>query len=313
MVIFKKIYNIIFPILCLFIIFKFPIQSINGAKSGLLLWYSTIIPTLLPFIIISKIIVNSDSIKIFSYPFKILKKKFPTFNENIPFAIIMGIMCGYPMEAKLLNDMNKNNLIDNKNAQILLCLFNNASPMFIFGYVYGVYLKNILSISTIILLIYIPIVIYGVFLFVASHIFKNNKISATSIDNINNQAKEISINDIFMDAVNTIVMIGIYMMLFSIASNILIKITDSNIICSACSSILEITLGIDTIWNLDILLNIKTALILAITAFGGISSIAQTKCVLSNTELSINRYIISKIILSCMTYISTIIYLNLFV
>ncbi len=305
---FKKFFNIIFPVLCLFIIFKFPLQAINGAKSGLLLWYSTIIPTLLPFIIISKIIVSSDSIKIFSYPFKIIKKVFPNFNENIPFAIIIGIMCGYPMEAKLLNDMNRNNLIDNKNAQILLCLFNNASPMFIFGYVYGVYLKNVLSIYTIIILIYIPIILYGVFLLIISKLFDSTTINATSLDNIS-ATKKLSLNEVFMDAVNTIVMIGIYMMLFSIASNILIKITDSNTIYSACSSILEITLGIDTLWNLDILLNIKIALILAVTSFGGLSSIAQTKCVLPNTELSINKYIISKCILACLTYIFTMLYL----
>ena len=54
---------IFFSILC------FPEISIKGSKDGLLLWYDTVVPTLLPFIILSNTLISVDAISYFTYLF----------------------------------------------------------------------------------------------------------------------------------------------------------------------------------------------------------------------------------------------------
>ena len=51
----KKLLSLL-PLLFLFLILLFPTQARNGASSGLLLWFNVLLPTLLPFMILSDLI-----------------------------------------------------------------------------------------------------------------------------------------------------------------------------------------------------------------------------------------------------------------
>lgn len=69
-------------------------------------------------------------------------------NESITggkFGLSLWYSTILPMEAKLLDDMASQGLIPLKNADFLMSLFNNASPMFIYGYVYSLFLKDYLN------------------------------------------------------------------------------------------------------------------------------------------------------------------------
>jgi hypothetical protein len=69
-------------------------------------------------------------------------------------------------------------------------------------------------------------------------------------------------------------------------------------------SSIEITRGIELITGLNLYSTQKiTALVLALTSFGGISSILQTKQVIQNSGLSLKKYIIVKLMCGCLSYI----------
>lgn len=56
-------------ILLFFIMLSFPQEVFDGASEGLLLWFQIVLPTLLPFIIISNILIQTNSISLLSHIF----------------------------------------------------------------------------------------------------------------------------------------------------------------------------------------------------------------------------------------------------
>ena len=50
------------------------------------------------------------------------------------YAVLFGLLCGYPMGAKLTSDLYASRKISRREAQYLLTFTNHASPMFISSY-----------------------------------------------------------------------------------------------------------------------------------------------------------------------------------
>ena len=63
-------------VLCLLMLLFNPGLALEGARQGILLWGNVVLPTLLPFMICSGVIVALDAIHILTGPFKpILDRK----------------------------------------------------------------------------------------------------------------------------------------------------------------------------------------------------------------------------------------------
>lgn len=79
----KKSYLILLLIFILCYMLIDPVHGMEGVKNGLLLWYDRILPALLPFSIISYILVASDNLSFFSrilHP--VIKKLIPVSPRN---------------------------------------------------------------------------------------------------------------------------------------------------------------------------------------------------------------------------------------
>ena len=58
-----------FLLLLLFsLLLLFPEEVKTGAQSGLFLWYNSVVPILLPFLILSGVIIGTDSLSLFLQP-----------------------------------------------------------------------------------------------------------------------------------------------------------------------------------------------------------------------------------------------------
>ena len=115
----------------LFFMLLFPQETFLGAQEGLLLWFQTILPSLLPFIILSNVFVSTNAVHTLS---QLLRPFFCSlFQISAPssYAVFIGFLCGYPMGAKAISDLRKQNYISKKEGQYLLSFCNNTSPMFI--------------------------------------------------------------------------------------------------------------------------------------------------------------------------------------
>lgn len=306
-------------ILLFFILmFSFPYASYKGASSGLLLWFQTLLPTLLPFIIVSNMMIMLNIAgKISRILYPLLGKLFFVSPDGC-YPILIGFLSGIPMGAKSTADLTEAGKIDLNEGNFLLCMCNNASPIFIMNYI----ASNQLKMPEI--RFHLFAIIYGSSVISASlyRIYKNSRkniIKITSLSNtgIKGEAQTVRFSFDILDksilnGFEVITKIGGYIILFSILAQIINEIGSGiSLYKAAAMGILEITTGINQICRLPVSNNIKIVLVSVLTSFGGLSGLAQTKSVLGNSRLSVKSYITVKLISASMAMLLSILYVFL--
>lgn len=288
--------------LCTLILILFVINSnlvISGASFGLMLWYKNVLPMLLPFMLISGVIVSQMNILMKENPGNKVKKALFT-------TMSLGFFCGYPIGAKTCSEFVQNNTIKKSTGNIILPLCNNVSPMFISGYVVHRILKNHLSFFQVIVLIYLPYVIISVISYLThSLLTKREIVSVSETDEANTTVNNTGLNQYLINSISQITLVGIYIMSCSIIIQFISSIPGIfSPVKEILSGIMEITRGCSDISALsDISVQTKTALIISITSFGGVSSILQTQMVIQKSGLSIIYYTVIKAICAFFSYI----------
>lgn len=304
----KKVYYSIIISLFFILILINPMIAVYGASKGLLLWFHTIIPTLLPFIILSNLMVSLNIFHYFTFFLAPITKPVLGISKNSNYAIVLGMLCGYPMGAKICADLVSNNKISQKEGQYLLLFTNNVSPMFVISYINSSALKNKTMDLSILAAIYLaPIILSLVF---------NKRFRDTSKTIHDLSLKTSSVSKTFdfkmldqgiMDGFETVTKLGGYIILFSIISSFIQEKTEINLLVkSVLLGLVEITTGIDYIGSSTLPYYLKAFIICMITSFGGLSSLAQTNSMIKEAGLSIKPYFFSKIltgILSAFIYL----------
>lgn len=297
-------------LLCFFfLILLFPALTLNGAVSGLLLWYSVLLPTLLPFIITTNLIIKTNSFtlisKIFGTPFE---KIFGVSKEG-SFAVIIGFLCGYPMGAKVISDLYIHNTISKNEAQYLLSFCNNTSPIFIISYLVTQILRDTSLLFPTFLCLYGAPVIFSFF---TRNYYRFSPINNNIANNSPTRFSMPIIDRAIIDGISLIIKIGGYVMLFSIFISLLTPFAIE--VFSPLAYLLpalEITNGIQ-IYKLTDSLFIRYCQLIFITSFGGLCAVAQTQCVLQDTDLNISHYLLHKVLTSILAIIMAGLYLYLF-
>ena len=110
---------ICFAILILTVyILLYPADAVNASRNGLMLWYEKVLPTLLPFAIISNVLIHSGYMDALT---KHLTKYFrffmPVSGEGV-FILCSGFLFGFPMGSKNCAELLKANKIHPKEAEI---------------------------------------------------------------------------------------------------------------------------------------------------------------------------------------------------
>lgn len=305
-------------ILCLFffLLLLFPDAVQAGAKEGLYLWYSTMIPILFPFILISNLLLATDSIRYFTYPVLPLLKWFPNLNPSYFYALIFGWFCGYPMGGKTVADLLRSGKITSREANFLLPAANQASPMFLMGYL-GIHIfQNTYTFGQILFFVYAPVIVYfllGLFFLSLfpdkknfSHFpnsFSGFPLSASSLKEKNSTS--LSMEHTIFSSFQIIVNIGVYMMVFTILMRLCLLLLPNQNFLSILTGFLEMSTGISWLNSLSFLPSvIKTSLILSAASFGGLCTCAQTYSVTEGLELSLPYYIIGKLFLGSCTFVT---------
>ncbi len=302
----KKILTKAGIVLFLAVILIFPSSSYHGAKKGLLLWFNTILPTLLPFIILSNLVIELQITRPLSnllYPvFHILFG----ISRGGCYPVLMGFLTGIPVGAKSVADLINQGSIKEDEGQYLLGFCNNASPMFIMSYIAIAQLKLPEIRFGLLLIIYLSGILSSFLLFCIlpkGHKCRKPSLSATEYGsdynyNLDPPKFDFAILDsAITNGFEIITKVGGYIILFSIPAQIISNLgTGENYLKLLAIGILEITTGINQISISSLDMDAKIAFITMITAFGGLSGIAQTKSVINNTRLSIGLYIKAKLL-----------------
>ena len=113
----------------------FPTAASLGASQGLLLWFQVLIPSLLPFFLLSGFLIRSGLITNIGTALQpLLGRCFHTSPEGAA-CVLIGFLCGYPLGARTAADLYGRQKISRQEATYLLCLTNNISPGFLSGFV----------------------------------------------------------------------------------------------------------------------------------------------------------------------------------
>ncbi|MDF2868469.1 MAG: putative rane protein [Anaerocolumna sp.] len=292
----------------------FPSSSYLGAKKGLMLWFNTLLPTLLPFMILSNLIVRMRiTVPLSRILYPVFHRIFKV-TKNGCYPVLIGFLSGIPVGAKTTADMVERGELSENEGQYLLGLCNNASPMFIMSYI-SLSQLNKPGIRFVLLLILYSSALTATILW--QHLpFLHRSVSSLSMDigtipESSNRFDMKKLDKSIMDAFDIITRVGGYVILFSIAAQIITDtLTGNSPLKLILLGFLEITTGINKISTAPLSMDVKIALITMITAFGGLSGLAQTNSVISNTRLSIRTYFIQKVLHMFIALFMAILYVH---
>lgn len=119
---------------------------------------------------------------------------------------------------------------------------------------------------------------------------------------LNSGNPENTYSDIISSSVHNITVIGVYMVIFAIAGNLMCSYFSGDA-CTIISTYLEIGSGVPVLYSMDISTKIKTALILSLTAFGGLSALFQSRDMIRISGLSFIKYTTGKIVCAFLCFI----------
>ncbi len=301
----KKIVSLFIIIGFFVIMLIFPRQTFEGASNGLLLWFQIVLPTLLPFIILSNLLIHTNAVIYISAIVKPFVQRLFCVSDYGCYTVFVGFLCGYPMGAKVVADLIQTEKISQQEGQYLLSFCNNTSPMFIISFIVMQNLKNeSLLLGTLVILYLAPVLCS--FLFRRFYQAKKNVFIET------NHSKEGFCFDFnlfdncIMNGFETITKVGGYIILFSVLFSICQTVSYTKYVLP----FLEITNGIHWISNNIQPLYITFPLVLTLTSFGGFCAIAQTNSMIQESKLSILHYIIQKLITAVVTSLLAMIYIQ---
>lgn len=279
-----------------------PAQGLEAARDGLGLWLNTLIPTLLPFLILTDILLKTNLIEGLLSPFSGLWKLLFGLSPMGTYGLFTGILCGYPMGAKTASDLYEKGKISEREAHYLLTFSNNASPAFLTSYLAMECFDNRTSMTKIVgTLLLADLCCMLFFRFV---IYKNNTVSfamqntpaLSQCQKKTSTARSLgaSIDVSIMNSFETITRLGGYILLFSLITAIAAQYRTKqlflkNILCAA----LEITSGLHILKRSGLPYDMQYLCSMAVTAFGGLCILMQTKSILNN-RLSIRPYLSAK-------------------
>ncbi len=288
--------------------FFFPELVVSAARNGIQIWFHQILPALLPFTILSAILVKSDFLKSFNG------------NANLiatTLTMACGFIFGFPVGAKLSSDFHKQNLLSKEQATALAIATNNFSPMYVCGFAMSLlFASTEYNVSTYVVLYLIPLVIVTIYLIVNMK-SEDCNLNTHVTDESSSHKKTTSSFRLDMQIMDAGIISGFeslikicgYIVLFSIIAEIITNLwTNPPLIGNLLLGNLEITNGINLLSECDIAESLKYIVAIQLLSFGGLSGIAQTGSILSGSGLSIYKYIIGKAVLSLLLTLLSVIY-----
>ena len=308
--------SIVFCLFCIGLVL-FSNSNLIAAKNGLILWATAVVPSLFPFFVSTELLSYTNVIKYLGkWLTPIMRPLFNVPGEGA-FAFLMGLISGYPVGAKIVSNFVEQHIVTKEEGERLLAFTNNSGPLFIIGTV-GI---TLFGSTTIGIVLFVTHILACITVGIVLRFFSNN-ISASNSYNYNFPNKSVSIASLgevlgqsITSSISTILMIGGFVVIFSVVISILNQSgflsSLSSLLSPAMyaigfpvelikpilSGIVELTNGVSLIANTHIKamsFNIISASFLL--GLGGFSVLLQVFSIISKAGLSIKTYTIGKLL-----------------
>jgi len=312
-----------------FLLIKYPDESFEASLRGLHMWWEIVFPSLLPFFITAEILIGFGVVTFIGALFEPIMR--PIF--NVPgvgsFAWIMGMASGYPSGAKISSRLREEKQLTRIEAERLISFTNNASPLFIFGAVSVGFFHDAKLGLLIATCHYLGNTLVGICMrFYGDKAEPKNKATAQPQFSLKNAFRQMHftrmndkrpfgevIGDSILNSIKTLIMIGGFIILFSVIMQLLLVIGITPIIATLFQSVLqilslpvelalpiiagmfEITQGAQMTSQImtDTMLP-KAIAIGFILVFNGFSVQAQVSSIIAKTDIRFTPYFISRLL-----------------
>lgn len=313
-------------------IIYFPNVVVEASKNGLHMWWEIVFPSLLPFFIVAEILISFGIVRFVGVLLEPLMR--PLFNVSGAgaFAWAMGMVSGFPAGAKITARLYEDQQITKIEAERLISFTNNSNPLFIYGAVSVGFFANVKLGLLLAVSHYLGNLVVGIIMrfykYNETKDFKRGK----EDDNLFKVAfKELhstrlkekrTIGKILGDAVSnsirTLLIIGGFIILFSVLNQILFALGMTKILASTLTlffhmlslpealtlpliaGLFEITQGAYlTSQVINVSLLHQAMIVSFVLAFSGFSVQAQVASILAEAKLPFKPFFIGRVIQAC--------------
>lgn len=209
----KKSFLTLLILLFITLLIAYPTLCLKAAQDGLLLWFHKVLPSLLPFIIFINLLIPLDGLKGLITRADPLTRRFWHLPGYSFFAFLMGLIASYPMGAKTVKNLLEDGRLSVQDATITLCFSNNCGPLFIVATVGSAMLGHA-SLGYFLLAVHVLSALI-LSLFVTRRHHSHSPSLQSSISSTTPSFTTI-LNSGVMNAMDTIMCIGGYIILFSV-------------------------------------------------------------------------------------------------
>lgn len=283
----------------------------QAARDGLALCARVLVPSLFPFFVVSRLIVQTNAAKPLEKLLAPAMKALFGVSENASSALLLGLIGGYPTGAQITRELYEAKKIDREQARRLVCFCNNAGPAFIFGVVgsglfaslkTGFFLAAIHALSAVIL---------GVLL--------RKKGSKTCncgvrLHETQEGAEEVPFSSLFVSCVQqagaAVLRVCMFVTLFSVGSGLVRALTKDVLppaVFALVSGMLELSSGVAALGSCQLPLRASLSAASFLLAFSGLSVCAQTAAILTEDGLLPKGYVFVRLlqglIAAALTYV----------
>ncbi|MDI3546445.1 MAG: hypothetical protein PWR10_97 [Halanaerobiales bacterium] len=316
-------------------------DAFNAALEGLKVWWEIVFPSLLPFFIIAEILMGLGVVHFMGALLEPLMR--PLF--KVPgvgaFAMAMGLASGYPIGAKITASLRRKRLCSKTEAERLVSFTNTADPLFMVGAVaVGMFHRADLGII-IAGAHYISSIIIGLVL----RFYKGEKSERTFMPRKNKNRRNILsyaiteliearkndgrplgelLGDSVRESVNTLLMVGGFIILFSVITEIFIVTglinamtrffmyilqplgLSQTMVLPLISGFFEITNGTNLASQAMAPLLQQVIIANAVIAWSGLSVHAQVATMVNGTDIKLKPYVFARILQSILAGVITI-------
>lgn len=294
-----EIFYIFIILLCILMLTIMPSIAMHSFFDGIRIWATKVLPALLPFFILTRLLSYTTFISNFGNIISPLTKKLYGVGGASGYVYLMSIISGYPVGAKLLSDLYTQNTISRRQAITITSFTSTSGPLFILGTV-AIGLFNNVSYGIIIIIShYIGALINGLF-------YRDRK--SIDINIQNTHFSENYLNESMSNSIASIMSVGGFIALFYMILQIiletnifspLISVIDrigiSNEITTATiCGLIEVTTGAIYLSKIQLSQIIIVPLLTFIISFGGLSIHAQAFCFLKNFNMPYPLFLLQK-------------------
>ncbi|HHV15638.1 MAG TPA: sporulation integral membrane protein YlbJ [Gelria sp.] len=324
---------IIILILTTFMIIN-PQETVTAAGMGCKLWFTILLPALLPFFIVAELMVSLGFVNFLGVIMEPIMRPLFRLPGCSSLVIVMGFTSGFPIGAVLSRKLYDENLLNAGEAERLVSFTNNSSPLFILGAVGVGMFASPLAGYLLAFSHYLSNILLGIiWRFRASPVISTFRRQQSLwqdackafLQHRNSQGIGGLLGDAIKNSLNNILAIAGFVIIFSVLTRMLsvwgimdsIAVMLSYLFKVFClpypvayglgMGMFEITLGTRTVvlaHEAELLYQLLA--VSAILAFSGFSIIAQVMSIMAGTPVRLSFYLLSRLIQIVLSVVITL-------